>query len=112
MSNSAGGLIVWPARLMVPIGFFLLVMQGMSELIKRIGFLQRAVPTQPPRKQPPDARGRTRANAIKAQKGEAVMAEFLIATTWRRSSSSRWSSFCSSVSRSLSPSPPTASSSA
>ncbi len=39
MSNSAGGLIVWPARLMVPAGFFLLIMQGVSELIKRVGFL-------------------------------------------------------------------------
>ena len=39
MSNSAGGLIVWPARLMIPVGFALLIMQGVSELIKRIGFL-------------------------------------------------------------------------
>ena len=39
MSNSAGGLIVWPARLMVPAGFALLVLQAISELIKRVGFL-------------------------------------------------------------------------
>lgn len=39
MSNSAGGLIIWPARLLVPIGFGLLLLQGVSELIKRIGFL-------------------------------------------------------------------------
>ena len=39
MSNSAGGLIVWPARLMIPVGFALLIVQGLSELIKRIGFL-------------------------------------------------------------------------
>ena len=39
MSNSAGGLIVWPARLMVPAGFGLLVLQAISELIKRVGFL-------------------------------------------------------------------------
>jgi TRAP-type mannitol/chloroaromatic compound transport system permease small subunit len=39
-SNNAGGLTVWPARLMIPVGFFLLVMQGVSELIKRVGFLQ------------------------------------------------------------------------
>ena len=38
-SNNAGGLSVWPARLMIPVGFFLLVLQGVSELIKRIGFL-------------------------------------------------------------------------
>jgi TRAP-type mannitol/chloroaromatic compound transport system permease small subunit len=44
MSNSAGGLIVWPARLMIPAGFFLLIVQGISELIKRIGFLQGLCP--------------------------------------------------------------------
>jgi TRAP-type mannitol/chloroaromatic compound transport system permease small subunit len=40
MSNSAGGLIVWPARLMIPAGFLLLIMQACSELIKRVGFLK------------------------------------------------------------------------
>ena len=40
MSNSAGGLIVWPARFIVPAGFFLLILQAISELIKRIGFLK------------------------------------------------------------------------
>jgi TRAP-type mannitol/chloroaromatic compound transport system permease small subunit len=44
MSNSPGGLIVWPARLMVPAGFFLLIMQAISELIKRIGFLKGLCP--------------------------------------------------------------------
>jgi TRAP-type mannitol/chloroaromatic compound transport system permease small subunit len=39
MSSNAGGLIRWPARILVPIGFFLLVAQGLSELIKRFAFL-------------------------------------------------------------------------
>jgi TRAP-type mannitol/chloroaromatic compound transport system permease small subunit len=39
MSSSAGGLIVWPAKLLVPVGFFLLLLQGISEVIKRIAFL-------------------------------------------------------------------------
>jgi TRAP-type mannitol/chloroaromatic compound transport system permease small subunit len=39
-SPNAGGLIVWPARLLVVIGFFLLVAQGISELIKRIAELR------------------------------------------------------------------------
>ena len=43
-TTNAGGLIVWPARLMVPVGFFLLVMQGISELIKRIAFLRGLIP--------------------------------------------------------------------
>jgi TRAP-type mannitol/chloroaromatic compound transport system permease small subunit len=39
MSSNAGGLIVWPAKLLVPLGFLLLVLQGISEIIKRIAFL-------------------------------------------------------------------------
>ena len=40
MSNSAGGLPMWPARLMIPAGFLLLILQALSELIKRVGFLK------------------------------------------------------------------------
>lgn len=40
VSSNAGGLIVWPAKLLIPAGFLLLTLQGISELIKRIGFLQ------------------------------------------------------------------------
>lgn len=40
MSSNAGGLIRWPVYLMMPIGFALLLLQGLSELIKRIAFLQ------------------------------------------------------------------------
>lgn len=39
MSSSAGGLIVWPVKLLIPVGFTLLVLQGLSEIIKRIAFL-------------------------------------------------------------------------
>lgn len=44
VSTNAGGLIIWPARLMVPIGFFLLIAQAVSELIKRIAFMQDLIP--------------------------------------------------------------------
>ena len=44
MSTNAGGLIIWPARLLVPVGFFLLILQGVSELIKRIAFLAGRIP--------------------------------------------------------------------
>jgi TRAP-type mannitol/chloroaromatic compound transport system permease small subunit len=40
MSNNAGGLIRWPVFAMMPLGFTLLLLQGISELIKRIAFLQ------------------------------------------------------------------------
>lgn len=44
VSSNAGGLIVWPAKILIPIGFTLLILQGVSEIIKRIGFLQGKVP--------------------------------------------------------------------
>ncbi|OOG36462.1 TRAP transporter small permease subunit [Polaromonas sp. A23] len=40
MSGNAGGLIRWPVYAMIPIGFTLLMMQGWSELIKRVAFLK------------------------------------------------------------------------
>jgi TRAP-type mannitol/chloroaromatic compound transport system permease small subunit len=39
MSSNAGGLIRWPVYAMVPLGFTLLGLQGISELIKRVAFL-------------------------------------------------------------------------
>ena len=39
MSSNAGGLLRWPAKLIIPIGFLLLIAQALSELIKRVGFL-------------------------------------------------------------------------
>ena len=40
MSANAGGLIRWPVKALLPVGFALLALQGISELIKRIAFLQ------------------------------------------------------------------------
>lgn len=40
MSSNAGGLIRWPIKILVPMGFALLSLQGISEIIKRICFLQ------------------------------------------------------------------------
>jgi TRAP-type mannitol/chloroaromatic compound transport system permease small subunit len=39
MSQNAGGLVRWPVYLLMPVGFALLVLQGLSELVKRIAFL-------------------------------------------------------------------------
>ena len=39
MSCNAGGLIRWPAMLMLPLGFTLLFAQGVSESIKRVAWL-------------------------------------------------------------------------
>jgi TRAP-type mannitol/chloroaromatic compound transport system permease small subunit len=39
MSMNAGGLIVWPAKLVILLGFFLFAFQGISEIIKKIAML-------------------------------------------------------------------------
>ncbi|MDB5797500.1 MAG: transporter small permease subunit [Paucimonas sp.] len=39
LSSNSGGLLLWPAKMMIPVGFAMLALQGLSELIKRIGFL-------------------------------------------------------------------------
>lgn len=40
MSNNAGGLIRWPVKALIPAGFGLLILQGVAEIFKRIGFLR------------------------------------------------------------------------
>jgi TRAP-type mannitol/chloroaromatic compound transport system permease small subunit len=49
MSSNAGGLIRWPVYAMVPAGFALLGLQGVSEIIKRVAFLKGLIddPTLP-----------------------------------------------------------------
>jgi TRAP-type mannitol/chloroaromatic compound transport system permease small subunit len=39
VSSNAGGLVRWPVKLLIPVGFALLSLQGISELIKRIAML-------------------------------------------------------------------------
>ncbi len=39
ISNNAGGLLRWPIKLLMPLGFGLLTLQGISEIIKRIAAL-------------------------------------------------------------------------
>ena len=38
-SSNAGGLIRWPVKLLLPVGFALMALQGVSELIKRVAAL-------------------------------------------------------------------------
>jgi TRAP-type mannitol/chloroaromatic compound transport system permease small subunit len=40
MSNNAGGLIRWPAMMLLPLGFLWVSFQGLSEIIKRVAYLQ------------------------------------------------------------------------
>ncbi len=39
MSSQSGGLIRWPVMLMLPLGFALIILQGLSEAIKRVAWL-------------------------------------------------------------------------
>lgn len=44
MSSDPGGLIRWPVRLIIPIAFVLLILQGLSEITKRVAFLRGLIP--------------------------------------------------------------------
>jgi len=71
VSTNAGGLIIWPARLMVPVGFFLLVLQGISELIKRIAFLRDLIPDPTEKDEGPSLEEQL-AEALRKERGEAA----------------------------------------
>jgi TRAP-type mannitol/chloroaromatic compound transport system permease small subunit len=43
-SADAGGLLRWPVKLLIPAGFLLLALQGVSEIIKRAAFLLGRIP--------------------------------------------------------------------
>lgn len=43
ISANAGGLIRWPVKLLIPVGFALLILQGLSEIIKRVAALRGAI---------------------------------------------------------------------
>ena len=40
MSQNAGGLIRWPAVMALPLGFAMMMLQGLAEIIKRVAYLQ------------------------------------------------------------------------
>ena len=43
-SSDPGGLIRWPVRLLIPLAFTLLALQGVSEIVKRVAFLRGLLP--------------------------------------------------------------------
>jgi TRAP-type mannitol/chloroaromatic compound transport system permease small subunit len=71
VSTNVGGLIIWPARLMVPVGVFMVVLQGLSELIKRIAFLRGLIP-DPTEKREELSPEEQIAEEIRKQRGEAA----------------------------------------
>ena len=42
-SSNAGGLISWPVKLLLPVGFTLMAFQGVSEIIKRVAALEHVI---------------------------------------------------------------------
>ena len=64
MSSNAGGLIRWPVYATLPAGLFLLGIQGVSELIKRVAFLRGLIPDPTKKHQ--------------TQSAEEELAEFLL----------------------------------
>jgi TRAP-type mannitol/chloroaromatic compound transport system permease small subunit len=58
ISANAGGLVIWPAKLMILLGFMLLVAQGFSEIIKRVAVIAGVIDDPTPQHHlPPDAEG-------------------------------------------------------
>lgn len=55
VSTDAGGLVRWPVKLLIPAGFALLILQGVSETIKRAAFLLGRYDWQAPGQAPADA---------------------------------------------------------
>ena len=55
MSSNAGGLIRWPVYLLIPVGFAILMLQGASEIIKRVAFLTGQGPDVLAHKEPDEA---------------------------------------------------------
>lgn len=65
MSGNSGGLIRWPVWAALPVGFTLLMLQGWSEIIKRIAFL---------RGEGPDPMGRLADKSAEEELAEALRA--------------------------------------
>ncbi len=75
MSSNAGGLIRWPVYLVVPVGFTLLGLQGVSEAIKRIAFLAGRGPDPTARPPEPSAEEELAAFMREQQRNESTAGE-------------------------------------
>jgi TRAP-type mannitol/chloroaromatic compound transport system permease small subunit len=76
MSENAGGLIRWPVYLLAPVGFALLALQSVSELIKRFAFLKGLI-DDPTRKKVAKTPEEELAEAIRAT-AEREMAQEMV----------------------------------
>ena len=82
-SANAGGLIRWPVKILLPIGFTLLALQGVSELIKRIAYLAGMIDDPNSKAKGPTAEEELAA-AIAATKAKEAKEWNGLSPTWRR----------------------------
>jgi TRAP-type mannitol/chloroaromatic compound transport system permease small subunit len=64
VSTSAGGLVIWPARTLLALGFILLSLQAISEIIKKIAVMRGLIPDPTPFESPQEAAAREAEFAI------------------------------------------------
>ena len=77
ISTNAGGLVIWPARLLVPVGFALLLAQGASELIKRVAFLKGLIPDPSEKHIEKTAEAELAEEILHARGEQAIAASFI-----------------------------------
>jgi TRAP-type mannitol/chloroaromatic compound transport system permease small subunit len=73
VSPNPGGLVRWPVRLMLPVGCFLLTLQGISELIKRLAFLSGTGPDPLQKEKGPSAEEELAAEILRRQVAPEVV---------------------------------------
>lgn len=71
ISANAGGLIRWPVKALLPIGFALLALQGISELIKRVAFLRGLIDDPNAKSNKPSSEEELAAAILASKKGDA-----------------------------------------
>ena len=81
VSSNAGGLTIWPARLLVPVGFFLLAMQCISELIQCVAFLMGLIPDPGEKHVVKTAEEELAEDILRARGEEALAAEIAAQST-------------------------------
>lgn len=70
MSANPGGLIRWPMKVLLPLGFLLLALQGVSELIKRVAFLKGLIDDPLTKKKGPSSEEELAAAILAAKEAE------------------------------------------
>jgi TRAP-type mannitol/chloroaromatic compound transport system permease small subunit len=80
MSENAGGLIRWPVYALLPLGFAFLGLQGVSEIIKRVAFLQGLIDDPTKKKQQKTAEEELM-EEIKAREGRELAERLKLAQT-------------------------------